>query len=59
MNNFNYEKIMYVKVGKENIDDIVLPGFYGSEDGYIDANAHSYEEVADLIIKRYNITCCS
>lgn len=59
LNNFNFEKIMYVKVGKENIDDISVPGFYGSEDGYVNANAHSYQEISDLIIERYNSTCCS
>lgn len=53
LNNFNYEKIMYVKVSKENIDDITLPGFYGSQDGYIDANTHTPQEISDLIIERY------
>lgn len=44
---------MYVKVSKENIDDITLPGFYGSQDGYIDANTHTPQEISDLIIERY------
>lgn len=56
INNFNYEKIMYVKACKEDIDKITLPGFYGSQDGYIDANTHTPREVANLIIERYNIT---
>lgn len=53
LNNFAFEKIMYVKAGKKKIDDIILPGFYGSEDGYIDANTHSPQEIADLINERY------
>ena len=59
LNCFEYEKIMYVKTGKEDIKSINLPGFYGSEDGYIDANTHSYQEISDLIIERYNSTCSS
>lgn len=54
LNNFNYEKIMYIKVSKENIDALTLPGFYGSQDGYIDANTHTPQEISDLIIERYN-----
>ena len=54
LNNFNYEKIMYIKVSKENIDDLTLPGFYGSQDGYIDANTHTPQQISELIIERYN-----
>lgn len=57
LNNFRVDNIMYVKVGSENVDDISLPGFYGSEDGYVDANDHTPEEIAELIIQRYNETC--
>jgi len=59
LNHFEYEKIMYVYVGKEDIESIRLPGFYASEDGYIDANTHSHQEIFELIIKRYESTCSS
>ncbi len=54
LNNMNYEKIMYIKVSPESIDNVSFPGFYASEDGYIDAEEHSPEELADLIVKRFN-----
>lgn len=47
------EKIMYVKASPTNIDDIDLPGFYGSQDGYLDADNRPAQEIADLIIERY------
>lgn len=54
LNNFKYEKIMYIKASDKNIDDIELPGFYASEDGYIDSNKYSPKQIADMIINRYN-----
>lgn len=57
LNRFEYEKIMYVYVGKDDIKSIRLPGFYASEDGCIDANTHSPQEIFELIIKRYESTC--
>ncbi len=54
LNNFDYQKIMYIKATDKDIDDVHIPGFYGSEDGYIDANEHAPEEIVNMIIERYN-----
>ncbi len=56
LNNFNFEKIMYIKATNRDINDITIPGFYGSEDGYIDANKHTPKEIADMIVERYKNT---
>lgn len=53
LNNFKDDKIMYIKATKKDLDDIGLPGFYSSVDGYIDASLHNPEEIAQMIIKRY------
>lgn len=53
LNNFEFNKIMYIKAD-DNIDGIDVPGFYKSEDGYIDAMTHTPQEIAGLIIDRYN-----
>lgn len=47
---------MYIKATNRDINDITIPGFYGSEDGYIDANKHTPKEIADMIVERYKNT---
>lgn len=54
LNNFDFGKIMYIKATEKDLDDLKINGFYASEDGYIDANAHTPEEIAQMIIERYN-----
>jgi len=54
LNKMDYERIMYVKASSEDINSILLPGFYASEDGYIESEEHTTREIADLIIQRYN-----
>lgn len=55
LNNFEYEKIMYVSLCGDKIREITLPGFYGTEDGYIDGKTITEKEIAELIVERYNI----
>ena len=54
LNNFDFDKIMYIKATEKDLDDLEINGFYASEDGYIDANSHTPEEIAQMIIERYN-----
>jgi len=53
LNQMDYHKIMYVKATSEDISNFSLPGFYPLEDGYIDSSDHTSQEIADLIIQRY------
>ena len=54
LNNMEYSKIMYVKATPDNIEDLTLPGFYASEDGFVDSRNHTPQEIAGLIIQRFN-----
>lgn len=54
LNNFDYNRIMYVKAGGIKPEEIQLPGFFASEDGYIDADKYSPKEISEMIIERYN-----
>lgn len=53
LNHMDFSKIMYIKATSDDISHVSLPGFYPSEDGYIDACKHTPQEVANLIIQRY------
>lgn len=53
LNNFKYDRIMYVKATDKDINDVNIPGFYPSEDGFIDANKQTPEEIADMIFERH------
>jgi hypothetical protein len=53
LNSMKFEKIMYVKAFSGDPGDLSLPGFFASEDGYVDAERHTCEELADLIDQRY------
>ena len=45
---------MYIKATDKDINKVDIPGFYGSEDGYIDATERTPTEIASMIIERYN-----
>lgn len=53
LNHFDFQRIMYVKASETSIENIELPGFYPSEDGYVDATIHTPKEIAELIYSRY------
>lgn len=53
LNNFDYKRIMFIKATDKDLNEVNIPGFYESEDGYIDANEHTPKEIASMILERY------
>lgn len=52
LNDMQHEKIMYIMCDRD-IENVNLPGFYSNTDGFVNAYDHTVEELAGLIIERY------